>query len=431
VTAPFVYLLVFWSLAAVYFGALAMSIPDASRAELEAALRRRNRHRWLERIDRHYDDYALTAVVFWLLAVLMMILTLHRARPIEANEPTWRQPVEVLVYSVFWLLTIGLAIPRSVARYKGEALLAVSAPIIEICRVLASPVLRLGRGCDEVLRRLTGAPPAGEEQRVEEIEQEILDLMSEAQSTGVVNPDETRMVQSVMNLDERTVGEIMTPRTEVCGLDVSATYTQARETIVAAGHSRIPIYEESIDNILGVLYAKDLLRVDDPPSFSVRRLMRTVPFVPETKKLSELLHEFQSNRVHIAIVLDEYGGTAGLVTFEDIFEEVVGDIADEHEQPEPAAIHRLDERTAEVDARVRVDDLNSELGLNLPEGEAYDTVAGLVLSRFGRIPSLGEEVSCDNVHIEVIDSDDRRINRLRLRVLSEQPGRTSGSPAEE
>ncbi|MCZ6698834.1 MAG: hemolysin family protein, partial [Planctomycetota bacterium] len=259
-----------------------------------------------------------------------------------------------------------------------------------------------------------GAPPETAD-RAEQMEREILDAVSEAETVGAVDPNERNMIRSVMDMDERTVGEILTPRTEMQGIEVGADYERARRLVVEAGRSRMPVFEETLDKIVGVLYAKDLLNVEDVAGYSTRELMRKVVFVPETKDVHSLLREFQANRVHIAIVVDEYGGTAGLVTIEDILEELVGEITDEHDE-DPAAplVSRVDETTTEIDARLRVDEVNNKLGISLPIEEAYDTIGGFVYSRMGRIPAAGEGFVEDDVRVEVVDVDERRIKRLRI-----------------
>jgi putative hemolysin len=224
-----------------------------------------------------------------------------------------------------------------------------------------------------------------------------------------------------MSMDATLVGQIMTPRTDVIGIDVTSTYAETRELVLRSAHSRIPVFEETLDHPLGVLYAKDLLSVDDPANFFLHKLMRPIPFVPETKDLASLLKEFQSGRVHIAIVLDEYGGTAGLVTIEDILEELVGEIADEHDEPVRPSILRVDDHSAEVDARVRVEELNEALELALPEDESYDTIAGFVFSRLGKIPAVGESVTSDGVRISVLAATDRSLVRLRIQKLEPTP----------
>ena len=178
----------------------------------------------------------------------------------------------------------------------------------------------------------------------------------------------------------------------------------------------MPVYEETIDNIIGIIYAKDLLHVTDPESFDTAGIMREPIYIPESKQTRDLLHEFQEGKGHMAIVLDEYGGTAGLVTIEDILEELVGEIVDEYEPPEAEPLHRIDESTVDVDARMRIDELNHELGIRLPESEDYETIGGFVFSSFGRIPQSDDECQHANVTIRVTDVGPRRINRLRLHI---------------
>jgi putative hemolysin len=253
------------------------------------------------------------------------------------------------------------------------------------------------------------------------MEKEILDAIQEGDTDGALGERERRMIHGVIELHEKEVGEVMTPRTEMVCVPASATLEEARQTIVEEGHSRIPIFEESIDNLLGVLYAKDLLAIDSEQPFDLRQIMRRVPFIPESKSILELLREFQNSKVHLAIVLDEYGGTAGLVTFEDILEQVVGEIEDEYEEPQPEPIQKISDDVIEVDGRVHVDQLNRELGIELPEDDAYETVGGFVFSTLGKIPEPGEEFAVDNLRIRVTDAEARRINRVRLQVLPAEP----------
>jgi CBS domain containing-hemolysin-like protein len=211
----------------------------------------------------------------------------------------------------------------------------------------------------------------------------------------------------------------MTPRTEIFGIHADASYEEARRAVVEGGHSRIPVYEESLDHIIGVLYVKDLLRYGPGDAFDVRKAMRTPPYVPLTKSLHDLLNEFRANKVQIAIVLDEYGGTAGLATIEDILEELVGEIDDEYDQPEPAPMNWLDENTLEVDARVHVSEVNEALGVELPEDGDYETIGGFVFSTLGKIPARGEQFAHANLQISVLDAEPRKIRRLRLQVQRE------------
>jgi CBS domain containing-hemolysin-like protein len=250
----------------------------------------------------------------------------------------------------------------------------------------------------------------------DELEQEILDAISEGERHGAVDEEEKEMIESVIELTDTRVEEIMTPRTDVVAVPTDADLDVVLAAIRRKGHSRIPVYDKTIDTILGMLYAKDLLQRDRDTRFDVTAIMRKALFIPESKFVRELLREFQAQKVHIAVVLDEYGGTAGLVTIEDILEELVGEIRDEYDPTAPAELRRIDDSTVEVDARMRIDDLNDQLDIQLPENEDYETVGGFVFSRLGKIPTVGERWEHDNIGIQVVAAEPRRITRLRLKV---------------
>jgi CBS domain containing-hemolysin-like protein len=321
-------------------------------------------------------------------------------------------------FGVSWavVLVFGVAIPAAWARYAGESLLAVMLPPLHALRVVLSPLVALLRIFDELVRRLAGVPLQTAQSQADELEREILNVVSEGEMRGAVDEEEKEMIESVIDLRDTQVEAIMTPRTEVAAADKKVTLAEIKELIAESGHSRIPVYEGTIDNILGVLYAKDLLSREEGQDFEATELMRSALFIPETKLLRDLLHEFQERKVHIAVVLDEYGGTAGLVSIEDILEELVGEIVDEYEPEEPAAVRRIDDNTVEVDARMRIDDINDQLDIELPEDEDYETIGGFVFSTLGKIPKVGERCAHDNIGIQVIAAEPRRITRLRLNI---------------
>lgn len=407
----FYYLAVIWSLQVLLCGTAVVSVRLASRSRLAAALKRIRREGRIKGFDAYERQYAMTAQLYRQLAVVLFVLTVHA---IFAPTGVWTiGTLKVVLVSAVWSLLFGVVVPTAWARHAGEAYLARTLPMLEGARRLSKPLLHAADAVDEVVRRLAGAPREADD-LAEEMEREILDAVIQAETSGAVDPTEKAMIRSAMDLDERSAGEIMTPRTRMVGIEVGADYEQARGLVLTAGHSRIPVYEGTMDRIVGVLYAKDLLRVSAPATFSLRETMREATFVPETKDLVSLLREFQTNRVHMAIVLDEYGGTAGLVTIEDILEELVGEITDEHDRPPPSPIDRIDARIVDVDARVRVEEVNEALETSLPEDEAYDTIGGYVFSKLGRIPTKGESIEEDGVRIEVLEAQDRSIHRLRI-----------------
>jgi CBS domain containing-hemolysin-like protein len=379
-----------------------------------------------ERINRlagFRDELVFSFSFVRLASILILVLLIDHVTGLETGSRPKVATHYGLVFAISLVLTmiVGVAIPNAWGRYGGNSFLARGLPLLFLMRLLLYPLVRLEHLCDATVRRLAGIPHAdGQQEQAEQIEKEILGVVSEGELAGTVHEDEADMIESVLQFRDTSVNEIMTPRTEIAALPSDATVEQAKDLITSTGHSRIPIYVEAIDNIQGVLYAKDLLRLDGNHPFNPLELMRKVPFVPEAKRVSDLLTELRHQQVHLAIVLDEYGGTAGLITIEDILEEIVGEIADEYEGAAPDPIRRIDENTLEVDARVHIDEVNEELGIELPQGDDYDTVGGFVFSSMGKIPATGEEMRFANVRLQVIDAEQRKINRLRIELLPDK-----------
>jgi CBS domain containing-hemolysin-like protein len=328
------------------------------------------------------------------------------------------------VSAIFLYVLVSVA-PISVAEHLGDPLIVRCWPLLRALRVLLAPLVVIARVTDEIVRRLTGAKELSEE---EELEEEIRSVVSERSEDGSLDESGRDMIEAVVSFHTRTVEEIMTPRTEIEGIDMTNDLNAVRDFIATAGHSRIPVYEENLDRIAGLLYAKDLLAYlgGDASAFDLRKTLREVRFVPETKRLDELLTEFQRDKVHMAIVLDEYGGTAGLVTIEDVLEEIVGEIYDEYE-PEtdvPPEIRVIpEERAAVIDARAHVDDVNDELeaiGCEVPEHEDYETIGGYVVTSFGHIPVAGESFRHNGFIITVLEAEPTRVGQVRLELTEDQ-----------
>jgi len=229
---------------------------------------------------------------------------------------------------------------------------------------------------------------------------------------------ERAMIHAILHLDETPVREIMVPRVDVVSLDVLSTIEQAVPKMLESGHSRLPVYEESPDNVIGILYARDLLattaRGQNPATPMVRDLVRPCFFVPESKRVDEMLEEFQERRVHLAVVVDEYGGVAGIVTIEDLLEEIVGEIVDEFDREEPT-VERKESGEVLVDARISIDEFNDEFKTDIvPQG--FDTLGGLLFTRLGRIPSAGDEIADVGLRFQVIATAGRRIKTVRVTI---------------
>lgn len=251
-------------------------------------------------------------------------------------------------------------------------------------------------------------------------EEEIMTLVDAGEEEGTIQQDEKEMIYSILRLDETLAREVMVPRVDVIAIETGSSLTEARDIANDSGHSRLPVYKGSLDHVLGLLYAKDLLEVwrTGKDDVTLKSILRPALFVPETKRVSDLLRELRHARVHIAIVVDEYGGTSGVVTIEDIVEEIVGEIVDEYDTDEEEPYEQIGEGLYIFDGRIDLDDFNHLLDIKL-SGELGDTLAGYIYGHLGRLPEEGETLVASRYRLEVIDIDDRRIRKVRVTRLPE------------
>lgn len=249
-------------------------------------------------------------------------------------------------------------------------------------------------------------------------ETELISLVEAGKEEGVLEQEEQKMIVSIFRLGDTLVREIMVPRIDVLALEVHTPIDEAIDAIEHAGHSRVPVFKDSVDNILGLLYAKDLLGIwrEGRQKVSISDHLRQAYFVPEAKKADELLAELQANRIHMAIVVDEYGGVAGIVTLEDIVEEIVGEIRDEYDQAEELLYQAINEHEYLFQGRIDLDDFNDIMGTELPNSEA-DTLSGLIYSRIGRVPTVGDNVQINDLQLIVDQVSGQRIRKVRARRL--------------
>jgi CBS domain containing-hemolysin-like protein len=308
-------------------------------------------------------------------------------------------------------LVIDLA-PRSLASARPLAWsLALAAPAWSVCRVLRLPVRLLLKLFDALLLRRGATarytPPPPPLQEIEKI------LSEEARGGGAGAPS-PELVHGLFSFAERTAKEIMVPRTRVVGVPIDATLAQAIELLAEEGHTRMPVYEGDLDHIKGVLHAKDVIPLLAHPELIVLQdIVRPALFVPWTKPVGELLREMQLKRSLIALVVDEYGGFSGIVTLEDILEEIVGEIRDEHDKEGPAPQFGPD-GTALVRAETRVEDLNHALGARLPNQGDFETLGGLLNSTAGAIPQAGDRFYIGGLELTVVQRDERRVRLVRV-----------------
>jgi magnesium and cobalt transporter len=251
-------------------------------------------------------------------------------------------------------------------------------------------------------------------------EEEIQSLIDVGEQEGVINREEHAMIDAVLDLDDTKVREILVPRTEMVALEKNSSLEETLEAIISAGHSRIPVYSGDVDHITGILYAKDLLKLwgRSPDEISLEEACRKAYFIPETKTIADLLKEFKIRRVHMAVAVDEYGGTSGLVTIEDILEEIVGEIQDEHDPTSRPAVLRMDDGSCIFDARSHIEDVEQELNVELPRGE-YDTLGGFISHMLGHVPRQGEKGRFESLVFTVEEADARRVFSIRVGISKE------------
>jgi putative hemolysin len=330
----------------------------------------------------------------------------------------------LIVTTILALFTIVFAelVPKTLALARPERwALTLSRPIDFLARTL-SPIVAILTGVTRWVTGLLGVQMNAEASITAE---ELRLIVERGGEQGVLEAEEEQMINAVIELGDRRVHEVMVPRVSIAALPVSATPDEAIDAIVKDGHSRIPIYEDSIDEIVGILYAKDLLPYLKPDAGerpALRTLLRPPVLVPESMTIDDLLHELQRRKVHIAIVLDEYGGTAGLVTIEDLLEEIVGEIQDEYDVEEPLVV-RLSDDEARIDGRADVDALAElfDMTLELEDEEEYDTIGGLVYHRVGGVPSPGDRVDLPGLTLTVESTDGRRVGKVLVKHHPQEP----------
>ncbi len=310
------------------------------------------------------------------------------------------------------LLVLGDLVPEAVGAARAERLAFLFARPVAAMMFLVSPLIKLVVSISNALSGLMGGKPLRAMPFV--TEEEIMTMVDAGQEVGVIEEDEKEMIYSVFALGNTLAREVMVPRIDIVALDVETSLEDALDVAIRAGHSRIPTFENNIDNIIGVLYAKDLLPLwrDKRERVVLRDVLRAPFFVPESKPVDELLEEMQQRKVHMVIVVDEYGGTAGVVTLEDIVEEIVGEIQDEYDAEEPIVEHAGDGEFI-FNARVDLDDVNRLMGTEFPT-EMGDTLGGFIYSHLGKVPVPGETMRFDGFTIEVLTVTGRRIRKVRV-----------------
>lgn len=323
--------------------------------------------------------------------------------------------VIVTIILSYFTLVFGELVPKRIALHKAEAISMFAIRPIYIIAKLTFPFIKLLSFSTNTILRLLGFRIDNIEEQVSE--EEIKSLLEVGQLHGVFNKTEKDMITSVLSFDNKYAKEVMTPRTDTYMIDINAPLTEYLDELLNKKHSRIPVFDEEIDNIVGVLFIKDFILEAREKGFDnvdIRSIIREPYFIPETKKIDVLFKEMQSSKIFISIIIDEYGGFSGIVTMEDLIEEIVGSIEEDYEDKEPK-MTLIEENTYLVDGLFSLDTLNYELGLNL-YSDNYDTLSGFIIGELERIPSEEESIILEynNVTLEVLEVKDKRITQVKL-----------------
>ena len=413
-------LLFLLAIAAVYVGTIETAFSALMRLSLRLMAERGGRD---DRLG-FYLEYPIQLFVpaRLLLGIIFSLATMFIA--ILTGRTGLQSIGMLLVFVAIFILVCEHVLPLLIVGRNPERMLEVLLPPFDVAARFLHPLtgglVRLIAPEPRRDRQEQGAA-AGVQAEAEKGEPNHQDA---GDGQGLIEGDERRLLQSIVDFGDTLVREVMTPRPDMVAIGAEATYDELRALFREQEYSRIPVYKENLDNIVGFVFIKDLLRLDAPESGNARlqpdlaRFIRPATFVPETKRVAEMLKEFQRKQVQIAIVVDEYGGTAGLVTIEDLLEEIVGEIRDEYDvETEPV----VDEGNGAFvfSAKVNIDEVRERLGVEI-EPEGFETVGGYVLTRVGRVPAVGETFEIDGLEVEVLEAERRRIHKVRMR-LAVQP----------
>ena len=415
--------IMFFSMVAMTIcGAAQQVIHEISWHDLEEYCNRKRRNQTFSRIIDMRDEIALGTLMAQMIATAIFVcclifLFLDNRGPMSLDGSTlWA----IIGTSIFCLILLNSWIPWAIAHAAAEPFLFQTWRIWWLVAGMAWPLTVGAKLMSAFFFRARGKRVEDEDEE-EAFEDEILSMVSEGEHDGLLEPARADMIEGVMELDDYDVSRVMTPRSRVDAMEFSTGWEAMLEFVVESGRTRIPIYRESIDNIIGILYAKDILRESlrsESKRRTLEKLVREPIKVPESTLLREMLQQFLSGRVHMAIVEDEYKGVAGVVTIEDVLEEIVGEIVDETDNEEMDHIRQIDNDSVEVTGTTHLNRLNEELGLGLPEDEEFDTVSGLIMSQLKEVPKIGREFVFENVRFRVEKANRRFIELVQVTRVS-------------
>ncbi len=397
------------------FGGLRALLSSPIRSTLGAGLT----EAWLQRLERASEPEKRLHTAAGLMRLMCLIAAVVLLLQQAEGSSSFFKGVFFTSAVVFGGIMLE-GVPALVQRGRSRRIVLFLVPVVRIGAVILAPVTFV------IQRTLSSIASPRDHERNQDLAAELTEVAYLHARTDSLGPAERKMIGHLLELPETDAAEVMTPRTGLTAISSDATVSAALEMAAKEGHSRIPVFEDDFDHIKGLFHIKDVLAaiaVGSPIANNpVSEHMREAFFVPETVRLPNLFEEMRRRRAHLAVVVDEYGGTAGVVTIEDLLEEIVGEIEDEHDSlDDQPKVHRASALEIIADGGVTIDSLNEEFSVQLPVDESYGTLAGLIFDRLGHVPSEGESIPLEGVTLEVLEADDRRIRKVRLVRTPSQP----------
>ena len=396
---------------AAFCAAAEQALAEASWAKIDDMVRPERRAR-IDRLLEKHDELVILASVYRTVLEIAAVLMLAMNSPFDTLSP----------YATFgWIVLIVLVVselvPRMLVERAPESTLLRILPLFYAAAVPLLPLAIALVGLNRFLRKTSD--PAAEEE--DEAAEDILSAVTEGEKEGTIAGEQADMIENIIELRDVDVAEIMTPRPDMVSVDIGDPLEKTIDAALKSGRSRLPVFRETRDDIVGVLHIRDLIAAlaaekEGSSQPLTQDLMRQPSFVPETMLTSNLLRHFQEHTTTMAVVVDEYGGTAGLVTIGDIVDMIVGEVRDQHEPQREPEVVVIDDHTLEADARTPVRKLNEDFGIDIPESDEYDTVAGYLCCTLGRVPQDGDGHTCDNdgTVVLVLEADERHVERVRI-----------------
>ncbi|MEA3239481.1 MAG: hemolysin family protein [Candidatus Bipolaricaulota bacterium] len=407
-------LLVFFVVCSAYFSSAETAITSLDEGRLHYLVKtHRKRRRGLSLLLDEPNDMITALLILNNLTnvAASSLMTLLAVRVVGHGLPAYQAGLLATGVMTVSLLIFGEITPKNFAKNNAERFTLATINQIYLYTRLLRPFIFVFRGIASMIMRIFGEDLAQEEPLAVSDEQ-IETLIDASEERGLIDVRDGEMIRRILDFDEITAEQVMVPRMDVQAIEIRTSPRRAREIVAENGYSRFPVYDKVPDNVVGTLYAKDLLEEVDNPQTSLHDLLRPIYYTPTTKPINILLREFQRDRVHVAVVIDEFGGMAGIVTLEDIIEEIVGEIEDEYDSP-AILIKRISPDEALVSGEVSVHDLNRTMDVDLPEDEGV-TVTGLLLHRLEAMPNAGDEVRIGSVLLTVKSTTEREITAVRL-----------------